>query len=156
MMARFDVPYIPRICTACGREKNAVIKFRGRVLNGKRCYNPWCIDCEDKRDRKVNNHNAKKRRFVHNLSKRYGITKAEYMELLVEQDYGCAICKRHFPVLNVDHDHATGLVRGLLCRDCNLGIGYFKDTPELLQAAILYLKGADGGQAGIPDVGSEV
>jgi hypothetical protein len=42
--------------------------------------------------------------------------------------------------LGVDHDHITGKVRGLLCNDCNLGIGHFKDNIEKLKLAIKYLE----------------
>lgn len=42
------------------------------------------------------------------------------------QDGRCAVCKKSFPRLDVDHDHATGLVRGLLCRRCNLAVGFIE------------------------------
>jgi hypothetical protein len=51
----------------------------------------------------------------------------------------CEICKKQCK-LHRDHDHATGLSRGFLCLNCNTGLGQFKDKPELLVAAIEYLK----------------
>lgn len=58
--------------------------------------------------------------------------------MLAEQDGRCKICGQ-LKKLNVDHDHATGEVRGLLCHGCNVGIGFFRDSPELLRSAIDYL-----------------
>lgn len=57
----------------------------------------------------------------------------------------CDICKTHIPGfgrknLSVDHDHSTGIVRGMLCQKCNIGIGNFNDNVELLKNAINYLK----------------
>lgn len=72
--------------------------------------------------------------------KRYGLTLEAYAELERAQGGACAICggkrKRR---LAVDHDHATGRVRGLLCDNCNMGVGKFQDSSELLQKAISYL-----------------
>jgi hypothetical protein len=73
----------------------------------------------------------------------YGIDIEEYTKLLEKQDFKCAICGSRgsdIKSLAVDHDHATGKVRGLLCDSCNLGIGKFKDSTELLTSAINYLK----------------
>lgn len=69
----------------------------------------------------------------------YGIDFDRWTEMLVEQSGRCAVCLS--PMLNpcVDHCHATGRVRGLLCKDCNTGIGHLKDDIERLRAAIEYL-----------------
>ncbi len=67
--------------------------------------------------------------------------------MLAAQKGVCAIChKTCKPVgrklgrLSVDHDHTTQKVRGLLCGKCNLGLGYFGDSPDTLVNAILYLE----------------
>lgn len=54
----------------------------------------------------------------------------------------CAICSRYCDVLCLDHDHATGRIRGWLCRTCNAGIGQLGDTLEALQRAVRYLEGS--------------
>lgn len=58
--------------------------------------------------------------------------------MLAEQDGLCAICVQR-PAEHVDHTHATGAVRGLLCFNCNGGLGQFRDDSELLDLAIDYL-----------------
>ncbi len=68
------------------------------------------------------------------------ITESEYLSLYVEQQGGCAICKAPASVLSVDHCHSTGQIRGLLCDNCNHGIGCFKDNILVLQSAIAYLE----------------
>lgn len=75
------------------------------------------------------------------LMSRYGITFDQFYAMIVAQEYCCAICRTPFsdtkPV--VDHDHATGKVRGVLCDACNNGLGRFKDNPQSLRRAISYL-----------------
>jgi SNF2 family DNA or RNA helicase len=80
------------------------------------------------------------------LMRYYGITLEEYNRRLEEQNFKCALCLRehdpdgsHHDRLDVDHDHATDKVRGLLCQKCNKGIGLLGDSPEILQKAIEYL-----------------
>ncbi len=71
-----------------------------------------------------------------------------YLRLFEEQDGVCAICgepetavlRGRTLKLSVDHDHETGVIRGLLCHACNLGLGKFKDRVELLEKAIAYLE----------------
>jgi Recombination endonuclease VII len=85
---------------------------------------------------------VKKHRNNH-LIKKYGITEEKYREISKAQNNACAICKKseldEKNKLAVDHDHDSGKVRGLLCRDCNTGIGHFKDNIDLLNMAINYL-----------------
>jgi len=73
----------------------------------------------------------------------YGITAEDYDALLVRQNGGCAICGTTKPggrgSFHVDHDHTTGVVRGLLCHGCNVGIGNLGDDPDRLMAAVAYL-----------------
>jgi hypothetical protein len=88
----------------------------------------------------------------HDLKSKYGMTIAEYDALLASQGGACAICRQpeRRPRNNrtgepprrlaVDHDHASGSVRGLLCADCNRAIGLMNDNPETLRAASDYLK----------------
>lgn len=72
---------------------------------------------------------------------RYDITLEEYAALYLGQLGACGICHSpaDFADLVVDHDHDTGAVRGLLCGRCNVGIGFLRDNPSVLEAAIEYL-----------------
>ena len=72
----------------------------------------------------------------------HSFTIKDYNHLFLKQGGVCAICKKtENKRLSIDHDHETGIVRGLLCSNCNLGIGKLFDNVEYLQSAILYLKG---------------
>jgi len=74
----------------------------------------------------------------------YGITPADYAAMLARQNGVCGICRRP-PVerrLAVDHCNATGLIRGLLCNRCNLGLGHFDHGPAQLRAASDYVHAA--------------
>jgi hypothetical protein len=85
---------------------------------------------------------AKDRDWKKNLQRLYGITEAQYNEMVKKQDGKCKICgATSRNRLNIDHCHKTGKVRGLLCWNCNIGIGYFKDSSNLLDIASKYLQG---------------
>lgn len=72
---------------------------------------------------------------------RYGLSDEQYQQMLLFQDGCCAICgKKSSQTLCIDHDHATGIVRGLLCRRCNRGLGFFNDDEALLHIAAVYLQ----------------
>lgn len=82
---------------------------------------------------------------VKQMKKKYGLTMEQYLKLLNRQLHCCAICKKLFPTVvfdpdkNIDHDHKTGNVRGILCNKCNMGISLFDDNKIILMSAIDYL-----------------
>jgi hypothetical protein len=79
------------------------------------------------------------------LQNRYGISLDEYNKMWADQAGCCAICGTHTSALTkplcVDHCHTTGLVRGLLCTQCNTALGMAKDNITTLQNMIKYLGG---------------
>lgn len=81
------------------------------------------------------------------LKNTYGITQEVYEKLLTSQNCKCAICKSIVDDSSkghIDHCHKTGEIRGILCAQCNKGLGHFKDDANLLYTAIDYLKTHEG------------
>lgn len=76
------------------------------------------------------------------LKHEYGISLKDYDDLLTAQGGVCAICggDNNGKNLHVDHDHKTGIVRGLLCNGCNSGIGNMKDDVNIVRKAVQYLE----------------
>lgn len=72
------------------------------------------------------------------ILKKYNLSLEDVENMEKRQKSKCLICEDRLP-LKIDHDHETGLVRGLLCDLCNRGLGYFKDKPELLVKAAEYV-----------------
>jgi hypothetical protein len=74
----------------------------------------------------------------------HGLSPAKQKVLRAEKGGYCDICGIHEDEKTrqhaIDHCHTTGAIRGLLCHSCNVGIGYFKDDPTLLESAINYIK----------------
>lgn len=104
------------ICKKCGQ--------RGKTFYKKRRV---CKDC-------VAIHQRYQR-----IARKYALSRAAYNNLVASQHSTCAICHRGLPLV-VDHDHATGIVRGLLCSPCNLAIGIFEDDVHRLNSAVRYLR----------------
>ncbi len=105
----------------------------------------WC-EAHPERYKEVSHRwnvaNAKKKR-EKDLLKNYGLTVAQFLEMSDSQGGVCAICgdgPREKHPLHVDHDHATGKVRALLCWHCNAMLGIAKDNPEILRTAADYLE----------------
>lgn len=142
------------------REKNADYQKQYRVKNanklkeGQRRYyqdhRAELIVAQTERDRKrkpeIKEYHAgwyQRRGRDKQLQKTYGITLGQYNKMLADQSGVCAICNgicQAKKCLSVDHDHITGVIRGLLCHACNVGLGKFKDNPIILREAALYLE----------------
>jgi len=133
------------ICATCGIMKDAEAfgidkqQARGRKYSCRECTNA----------KRRGSYHVENRRY--HLKSKYGLTVMEFEDLYDRQGGRCAICgqvpikrsggdrARESIGLYVDHDHGTGLVRGLLCHGCNVALGHFKDDANLLRQAILYL-----------------
>lgn len=79
------------------------------------------------------------------LRRKYNISLNDYTLMLEQQNYKCWVCdaehgQTRTQALNVDHDHTTGEVRGLLCNRCNFVLGEVKDNTRTLEKLILYLE----------------
>lgn len=124
-------PRETRACQVCGAD----------ITHLKRGAK-WCSDPCAQKGRRTNNPELHIR---HRLKSDYGLTLEEYELILASQGGVCAICGtdkiRGFGKrLAIDHCHDTGKVRGILCGNCNRGVGHFANDPALLEAAAVYLR----------------
>jgi hypothetical protein len=71
---------------------------------------------------------------------KYGLSADEFSAMLVGQGGACAICHKGLVEKNVDHSHASGRVRGILCNKCNLALGMADDSPDRLRAMAEYIE----------------
>lgn len=112
-------------------------------VSHRRARDGGCMECRRLHSNEYYQNNREKR--IEQASSwqrknKYGLTTQEYNNLNEQQEYKCAICEKKISKgLYVDHCHDTGVVRGLLCHSCNIGLGHFKDRPELLRNAIKYI-----------------
>ncbi|MBL6277954.1 endonuclease VII domain-containing protein [Micromonospora fiedleri] len=132
-----EVPDGHRFCADCGSVKTLAEFPRNRADSSG--YATYCKPCHNTRTRETKQRLYGGTREYH-LRRRYGIGQAEFAELLAEQGGVCGVCGDPDPE-HVDHDHATGWVRGILCFNCNGGLGQFRDSPTRLARAITYLRG---------------
>lgn len=124
-------------CAKCGGHR-AVDKLK-RDKQRKHGHADWCSKCYARHAWKIRNSRvSKERKRQWNLSARYKI-RAETVEAMrIAQDGRCAICQGELREYHIDHCHATGRVRGLLCSFCNRSLRLV-EQPELLAAALKYL-----------------
>lgn len=129
-----------RLCPACIKNLPSYL-FRGK--------SKFCVECVNLRGVRDAEPATKLTRLDERL-KAYGLTYHSYRRLYELQARRCGICSEirewdgtgKLPFV-VDHDHATGKVRGLLCAQCNSGLGFFRDRRDSLINAITYLDRAN-------------
>lgn len=117
-------------CTRCKVEKGASALFFPLHNKKKNGLDSWCRACRG-------TYRSEIRRGYY---RKFDFSDATIKELISEGV--CTICGNNGPNLSIDHDHKSNQVRGLLCMNCNIGIGHFKDDPELLEFARIYLLAA--------------
>jgi hypothetical protein len=125
-------------CRACAKERLRLYRtLPGNSAHQSMISRAWRLNNPERAKRGVRSAT---------LKKKYGITADDYDDILRKQGGGCAICGSTVAggnggdYLHVDHDHATGQVRALLCQPCNTSIGQFKDDPALLRKAADYVE----------------
>jgi Autographiviridae endonuclease VII len=132
-----------KTCTRCGQEKPLEEFSRGMALHGRRSRCKGCCVQEAQDYHRRHPDWA----LGYRLRTKFNLTLQDYHKFWEEQDGKCAICSREFLDVcedrrrpSVDHDHQTGRVRGLLCFNCNTGIGKLSEDVQVLRAAIQYLE----------------
>lgn len=152
-------------CNQCGETKiGSEFPSQGRSkATGERRLSSACRECRrrDSRTRYAANRDERLRYAAEyrdrnresilvkkrqgEIARKYGITPDAHAAMVAAQGGACLICggaggmSHMISTLVVDHDHSTGAIRGLLCAGCNIGIGLFKDDPNLILAAAAYL-----------------
>lgn len=139
-----------KICSKCKIEKDITNFYLDPDhSDGRRSDCKACIKLQRHKRHCENwqrlNGLAKSKRNKYNILKsnlkKFGITPEQFSILSNNQNNKCKICNTETTErLYVDHCHITGLIRGLLCRKCNLGLGFFNDNISLFLAALEYLQ----------------
>lgn len=134
------------VCTACPGlclPQDFYLRRDGRRASGNKCKS--CVKSGRKAEYKLD-HGAGYRRRKNNRTAmtRYGITLAERDALAASQGGRCAICREKTDRLCVDHDHATGMVRAMLCNRCNVGVGVIESS--LYEDMLAYVADHRGGE----------
>ena len=135
---------IMKTCKKCNENKTLESFYvRSAAKDGK---SPWCSSCTDQFSKdwyksNKSSHCAQQR--VWRMKSLFGLTVEQYDYMYRRQNGLCAICSGvnlDGRRLHVDHNHATGKIRGLLCYRCNSALGYSKDSIEILHKAADYLE----------------
>ena len=129
-----------RACNVCKQNKRAERFYPSNPYTCK-----VCVRTATKEHRREHPEIWTSYQRRHTLKRLYGLTPEQYEDMLRKQLGRCAICftphvrRRGVNNFAIDHDHSTGRIRGLLCHNCNRGLGHFQDSVALLLNAMEYL-----------------
>jgi hypothetical protein len=140
-----------KTCYVCKQNKPIDDFYNDKTRSGQQGKSSRCKYCSNHRPngrkRDIVKHRIYDRKYW--LTRRYKITMEQFTKMISDQDSKCAICNVDLVIANpskdkvntmhIDHDHNTGKIRALLCKGCNVGLGFFKDNQERLQKAAEYL-----------------
>jgi len=113
-------------CTRCSEQKPATLEFFPPHNKKRNGFDSWCRACRSTYRNEINRGRFR------------SVMSDDQLRCLKKSTHECVICGCEGPLV-VDHDHKTGLVRGMLCNHCNRGLGHFRDDPMLLEFARVYL-----------------
>lgn len=135
-----------RICRGCGAS-DLRVRFYSMSTTAGRAAGHCCRRCWIKRSvrwRRANKESWNRKRHAKRLERQFGITSAQFEAMYADPHCeGCGASKsRRGARLALDHCHATGTVRGLLCADCNSALGSVQDRPNVLRRLADYLERA--------------
>lgn len=143
-----------KTCSRCKTEQpdDQFYPSSYRRKDGSRALSSWCKTCTKNESYSYQKDNPGKVRewgWRKHIKKKYGITSDLYQKMFESQNGVCAICgqaethlyrNKQIGYLAIDHDHATGKIRQLLCFNCNTGLGRFNDDSQLLLKAAQYVQ----------------
>ena len=147
-------------CSKCKQTLPANLDYFSKNKRGKDNLHSICKECRNKQRREAYNqnkehYNTKNLEYYYNnkekwvlsnrkscYKRKYNITIEQYNKILLEQNNKCKICgtENKEKYFHIDHNHKTGKIRGLLCCNCNLALGFIKDNSFILIKAINYLR----------------
>lgn len=140
-----------KVCTTCGKEKEEREFYKDVTTKDGLRFD--CKECRSEYEKGWRRNNPGKIADISRrtqLKKKYGISPQQYNNMLSSQGDCCAICRCQVESqskrLAVDHDHVTGAIRGIICDCCNKGLGFFKDSLDLLEKASGYLRDGRGSR----------
>ena len=141
-----DETFTAKLCTRCRQVKALTLFYVDNSRPGN--LTKWCRECHRsysssesvKARRRKRRRTERGRRAEHlNRIKRYGLTADDWDRILIQQSGRCAACTDPLAFPHIDHNHATGVVRGLLCSACNTSEGLLR-TPESAGALAAYMR----------------
>jgi len=130
-----------KICTVCKQNKNLSDYHNSSIHKDGKNYRCKLCDKEARERYAKNNPEAYKNTIRFKSIKHvYGLDKQQYLDLVESQENKCKICGLEKDRMVIDHCHATGHVRAILCNSCNRGLGYFGDNPCIMRKAAEYVE----------------